>query len=109
MPTADLLISPFNCELWTLDYGLANALQQVVHLLKQLFRWNDLIGSPKEGYVKPTLKRLEQFFLQPVRLAQLPFDTVPLHRTLEIALADGHHYAHARQLAPHENGTDRIG
>ena len=90
-----------------MNYGLPYALQYVLHLLEDLVCGQHLGRRPKEGYVESALKRQKQFFLQPISLAQLSFDSVALHRTFEVALGDRHHDADTFLLAWHEDGTNR--
>ena len=81
----------------------------ILHLLEHFLRRQHLVGSPKEGYVEPTFERLKQFLLQPIGLAQLPLDTIPLDRSFEVSLANGDHNAHHSHFVRHEDGTNRKG
>ena len=86
-----------------------DALQQVLHLLEDLLGGQKLVAGPEEGYVEAARERLEQLLLQAVGFAKLALDAIPLHRPLEVTLADGDHDAHPSHVVGHIDRTDGKG
>ena len=63
-----------------------DSLQYGLNLLEHLFSRQFLVGSPKESNIEASIRGLKQIFLQAISLTNLPFDTISLDRSLEIAL-----------------------
>jgi len=63
-----------------------DSLQYGLNLLEHLLSRQFLVGSPKESNIEASIQGLKQILLQAISLANLPFDAIPLDRSLEITL-----------------------